>query len=245
MSSAGKAIRSDNTTGPNEGGLDYALEYSYYNFLDYAGFVGSFPSTDLNHVGDHLTLSFDFRFPSLPGDGDGDNNDFRFGFYNSNGTPMLRDSSEYIYDNNDFGYATMMRIAESSTLSYIAQETGGTSTILHGTDLYGNIIGAGSTLPASLDDIVSHAAYFELLRTTEGIRILVKIDGNTILSQVDTSGLYTTFDEVAMVMGDLDNCTFRIDNVRVEYTPIPPSALLLGTGLLGLAALGFRRRPKL
>jgi choice-of-anchor C domain-containing protein len=33
-----------------------------------------------------------------------------------------------------------------------------------------------------------------------------------------------------------------LDNVRVSAIPIPPSALLLGTGLLGLVGLRFRRK---
>jgi hypothetical protein len=40
---------------------------------------------------------------------------------------------------------------------------------------------------------------------------------------------------------DYNDMVFRVTNVS---TPVPPSALLLGTGLLGLAAVGWRRREK-
>jgi hypothetical protein len=35
---------------------------------------------------------------------------------------------------------------------------------------------------------------------------------------------------------------YLLDNVNVNAVPIPPSALLLGSGLLGLVGLGWRRR---
>lgn len=44
----------------------------------------------------------------------------------------------------------------------------------------------------------------------------------------------------------LDNtaCGPALDNVSVNAIPIPPSALLLGSGLLGLVGLGWRRRKE-
>jgi hypothetical protein len=35
-----------------------------------------------------------------------------------------------------------------------------------------------------------------------------------------------------------------LDNVTVDPVPVPPSALLMGSGLLGLVGLGWRRRKE-
>jgi hypothetical protein len=211
----------------------------------YKSFVGAFHNQvtqSLVNINDKLTLTFDFHFIAIPGGTDA-KTQFRFGLYNANGTFATADNTTA--DTNDFGYGAWIRVNGSAASSQVWKEAGPGGTTDH--LLTGGTItqiGSNSTNPATLNDTNNHTALLQLIKVAGGVRILAQIDGNTILDVLDSSSVYTSFNEVAIGEGLLTNKTFQVDNIKVDYTPVPlpPAALLLGTGLLGMVLLRSRKR---
>lgn len=213
---------------------------------DKRAFLGTFhtptPVVTLGNIGDVLTLTFDFRFTLIPGIGATGNTDntFRFGFYNYNGTLLTADYGTQA--NNDFGYAAFARIGNVSTSSHAVKEAGTNVDIFNGTDV-SNL--GGHVTDVDIRNTAVHSAILELTRQASGMKIEAKIDGTEIVNVMDTSLPYYSFNEVAMGVGVLGgNRQFYTDNINVNYTPapLPPTALLLGSGLLALGLLRLRKR---
>jgi hypothetical protein len=205
---------------------------------DYRAIVGGFATQTLA-VGQKLTLSLKYHFVTAPGQGAAPTaNSFRFGLYNNNGTATTGD--DQTTSNNDPGYASWARLVNNATnYSKIMEESGTAGSIMTLTDTA--LVGATSTLPtAGLNDTNWHTAYLELTRLAAGMQIVAKIDGNVILNSTDSSSPYYSFNEVAIGVGSASNRTFQVDDILVNFVPLPPTLLLFGSGLLGV--VGLRRK---
>jgi hypothetical protein len=220
-------------------------QLQYAPTANYKSFVGAFHNQitqSLVNINDKLTLTFDFHFTAIP-DGTDAKTQFRFGLYNANGT--FATANNTTADTNDYGYGAWIRVNGTAASSQIYKEAGpgGSSDhLLTGATI--TQIGSNSANPATLNNTNNHTALLQLIKVAGGVKILAQIDGNTILDVTDTSSAYTSFNEVAIGEGVLNNRTFQVDNIKVDFTPVPlpPTALLLGTGLLGMVLLRSRKR---
>ncbi len=201
-------------------------------------------SISLANINDTLTLSFKVRFTNTP---TADGAAFRFGVYNSNGTPVVTDNFGNGITDNDQGYYAVVGAASTpATTATLFNESGGTSPILGGVDraalttsATGPSIAAGNT--------ASHSVSLTITRTSlSQISLSYIFDGGTAITAVDSSAnLRTSFDQIAISNGFTTAfAQYNIDDVLLtatNFTPIPEPAAagLAGFGLLGLL---IRRR---
>lgn len=124
------------------------------------------------------------------------------------------------------------------------------------TGVTGGLFGNGATTAFTFNsfDLRGSTPAANLSFTLEGFRngtmvdsAVLHVTGNTLTTfaenwtNVDTIMIAST----AGLPVNWGSGTLYMDNVTVNNavpTPIPPSALLLGTGMLGMVCLGFRRR---
>ncbi len=220
------SIVSNSVTGPDEGSDDSALRFTPDTDANFRGILANFTSTTIG-LNDRLTLSFDFRYPTAPG---GNDTGLRIGLFNSNGTVV--NSNAATADDNDFGYLARFSTNANGTSDVKDVPNGDSQSA--GFDIVGatsNTIGAFGT--------TSRALRFELTGVAGGVQLDSYFDNSLIATATDTDAAYTTFDNLRIGQGGLDD-TFEIDNVLVVTSVIPePSVALLGAlGMLGL----LRRR---
>lgn len=194
----------------------------------------------LNNVNDRLTLAFRFRYTTNATAPAGGNN-FRFGFFSSNGSAVSGDNAPE--SDTDIGYYAAIGSGGTAagTTSLFFEETGGIGNILGGTDR--TSITASGTAGTGLNDNAVHTASLTLTRTSaSAIGLSLVVDGGTPITGSDTGTLRTTFDEIAF--GGAFNTTgnaFILDDVTVDYVPEPAAA---GLAALGLPLLARRRATR-
>ncbi len=153
-----------------------------------------FAARTLPADGDALTLSFDIRFTTAPGNnGEG----FRFGLANAAGNGFFACHG-----------------TGGSTAYLLREDTGGGFGAGSSTNV------TGSSTKATLNDTAVHRASLTLRRVPTGIRLTSVFDGVS-LSAIDTNPVISSFDTAVVRLGNI-NAPFRIDNVRVEFTPNRP-----------------------
>ncbi|EIQ00994.1 hypothetical protein OpiT1DRAFT_05555 [Opitutaceae bacterium TAV1] len=232
-------------------------------FVDQGGtfrmIVATFDTIALANTGDYISLKFDVRifgasttasttsgtdFPSS-------DNALRFGFYNSNGTPVTADNTTG--SNNDYGYMSEglpfgSGTADITTTKFSRETGGADSIILTGTDL---VKLTGSSTGSRIHDSDTYTVIFTITRTGTGISLLSTVqsaDGSTLFSITGTDAnisAYTSFDEIAF--GSSADIGYRLDNVtvttNVSQIPEPStSILLIGTAILAAILLIRRER---
>ncbi len=156
----------------------------------FGGAKGSFTARSLPANGDSITLSFDFRYTAAPTNVSAG---LRFGLYNSTGAGFC-----------------------------IHHGTGGNGGIginecPDGTFGSGTLTGISSGSKASINDQLKHVIVLKLRKTAAGMVVTSTVDGVTHTG-TDATPVITTFDTVFISNGN-QNVDFRLDNVRVEYSP--------------------------
>ncbi len=165
----------------------------------FAGTRGSFAARSLPANGDALTLSFDFRYTAAPANiGAG----LRFGLYNASG--------EGYCVHHGTGGNQGFSLVESPAGAF---GSGTTSTFQSGSK-------------ASLADQAKHSMALTLRKTAAGITATATVDGVS-LSGSEATPVITTFDSVFIANGN-QNTDFRVDKVRVEFSPNLPPAFPAG-----------------
>lgn len=197
-------------------------------------FIASFAPITLMEDGDSISMTFDVRVTESPIDGtdggslsgDGDRR-FRFGLFNSQGTPVIEDTGDSSITNDDTGYLAQIDVgsAGGTTYTVLGDKADG---ILGGSSVG---FGASSSDPAYV--LGNSTSTLGLTLTRSGADVLVSIffDGveaqsgvADFASDIDPFNLPYTIDSVAFGTngGSFD---YRLDNVLVEFVDIQPGAV--------------------
>ena len=222
-------------------GTGNALDFDVNSSGTQRRILSNYDAVELVNIGDSLSLSFDFR---ITGTGDLSGG-FRFGLFDSRGALQTADatsgtsSSNAADDQGYFGRLSVGTLAEARLQEDRASGTsfmGGTDLSTHATDaVFGGI-----------NDVLTHTAVLTVTRmastNSEGepldIPVLsLLVDGTSYIDDPDgdRASPRWTFDEVGFSGGNRD-ANFVIDNVNVDFAPIPEPATL---GLMALSMGGL------
>jgi len=203
----------------------------------------------LSAVGDSLSLSFNVSFSG--GTFSASGGAFRFGLLNSNNTRVTTDfagSNETgLSSGTTFsgyrGYemtAPVNTTANGSSNLEVRERTGtgnGLNTSSNWTSLNSAtqepLFAAGTSYPASLT----------LTRTAAGIDILGSINGVTTSLISDNTTPVTSFDTISFFTLDSATHNLTLDNIQVDFTPVPEPTTAAGL-LLAITAVPLYLRKR-
>lgn len=203
----------------------------------------NFSPQTLANSGDKLILSFDARIVgTIP------TTDllFRYGLLNSHGTRISGDSNPNTVTDDDEGYGVHQDTGPGDaddTLSLRGDLPGGGP--MGGSS---QSFGATSDDPAFLlDDNDAHHFVYTIERAGDDLKFTMVFDTFTYEGMTNAAGgiapLTFTFDEV--IFGTQMNINYRIDDVSVEFVPVPePAAAAAALLLVGGALLGRGQRRR-
>lgn len=206
--------------------------------------VANFASVTLAD-GDKLALSFDARVTENPIDVS--DRKFRFGLYNSGGTVVTDNNSEAATTDDDLGY--FVQVDTGSDTAGATIDVRGDNLPESGNSFLGgsgtNSVSLNATDPAfALDDNDAHEFVLTLMRVGDELNLTLTFDGMVVDSNGGFTGgsnptaLTFTYNEIALGTNGA-SIDYRIDNVNVDFTPIPEPA---GLALIGLAGATFLSR---
>ena len=191
--------------------------------------VASFSPTMLANDGDRISLKFDARIIESPIDptnggavtGDNDRR-FRFGLYNSQGTPITEDTSDSALTNDDTGFLVTIddAVGDGNTFSCIGDKADG---LLGGSSVS---LGATSADPSIFLDGDFHTLELTISKAGDELSIAIYFDGalaqdgTAAAADIAAFNLPFTYDQVAFGTsgGSYD---YQVDNVVVEFFPVP------------------------
>jgi hypothetical protein len=186
-----------------------------------------------------IVLNFDFRFLNVVNAP----MNFRFGLYNSHGTKTKANNDNSSDDDN--GYGVLYGTGQNRGYAY-TKEFGMRDTILNGNDV--KELASGDAV--KIDDTKKHHFEFRITRERVDEKTVTEevfaLDGKFYAVAGDNKDLILGFDEVAFSVGTA-KYDFLLDNVRVDFervpgTPEPPTAVLVLTGCVAIAAWSLLRR---
>jgi hypothetical protein len=204
---SGNALNVDNTSG-------------------FAKLGSNFELVLLDDLGDVATLSFDVRRLTA-GTPTGTAPGFRFGLYDSGGTPLSGDTSNLLSNTaNDNGYFITLNVGNSGANAF--RETPEQNGILGGPTAPNQLtlgIGSGAAFDG-LNDADPHEVVMALTRVADGINVRVGVNGTTVIDVTDVgidpdtnlpAGLFVTeFDVVGFAIGSSGVVfDYRLDNIRL------------------------------
>lgn len=203
-------------------------------------------AADLATVGDKVTLSFDYRFETAPPSGF---SVFRFGLYNSNGTPVNGDGFGNAANGfngrvDDIGYLAGIGVGASGSGAFESEvnaPANSDSSYFVGTTNVGNLspgtFNAGTTATNASLTITRASATSLTLTTTFG-----GFAPQSVTISPAAAAFVTSFDTVAIGFGG--NSTTNVgyaDNINVSFTAVPEPSSLMAFALAGIATLRRRR----
>lgn len=204
-------------------------------------------------AGESLKLTFSFSLGSVV-DSVGN---FRVGLFNS-GTRLTADSfgnANAAFTGAYAGYLGVVNTGATANNMFRLYERGTSTSLISGSIGTSNYALTGSgggafktfvantTYTAELILSRTDATTMSLKQSYTGIFSGDTVNSTATATVVDTSGITTSFDTLALYYNNTSSLTF--DNVAIEYSAIPEPATF--AALAGAAILGFvvvRRRPR-
>ena len=159
--------------------------------------------------GQKIAFQFDVRLDGFAPDSD---RRFRYGLYNSEGTPVVADTSDSVTTDDDTGYMVQMDTGVSPDSSITIRR-----------DLVGSLTGGGTfALGATSDDpqwslgTTKRTVRLELERRGDEMDARAYVDGMLATAGFDPTPETYTFDEIVFSTNSIPIVSFLVDNVVVE-----------------------------
>lgn len=159
--------------------------------------------------GQMIAFQFDVRLDGFAPDSD---RRFRYGIYNSEGTPVTEDTGSSTTTDDDTGYMVQMDTGVSPDSSITIRR-----------DLVGSLTGGGTfALGATSDDpqwslgTTKRTVRLELERRGDEMDARAFVDGMLATSGFDPTPETYTFDEIVFSTNSIPLVSFLVDNVVVE-----------------------------
>jgi|GEM_PF-5743271 len=204
-----------------------------------------FTPTELS-LGDSISLKFQISLSTIADTSSG----FRFGLFDSHGTPLNSNENTLFLPYDGIIVATNPS-GQSGTASFRARNpnlsvTGSGALMTTTKDVYSIIAPTGAYGSGLLAD-TGYDVDLTFLKTEFGLSLSFSISSGEATLQslniVFDEALDYNFDTLG-ISGVTDMGDFRLDNVRIVVVPEPSTSFLAIGGLFAMSAAFYRRRAK-
>jgi hypothetical protein len=202
------------------------------NDQDFGFVAAAYSTVTLDDVGDSLTLSFDFSIDNIENNGSA----FRFGLWDATSGIGDADGPNY--------WAKVSTDSTAGSATAVFEDDGTASDSYPGRN-FGTLATSSSTGAIVTDDSVI-SAVFELERVATGLQVSASFfedvtDPIDSVSFIDTTPVTSDFNAVGFRQGSV-TMDVNLDNIIVDFDPIPEPASLALLAAGGLMVLPRRRR---